>query len=232
MSVLRRIIALLVLAIAPAAATENFSGIYQGKMEGVDAQLVLVETSNLLTGEIRLANGYVIKLNGERKDNAAEGAAASVAGAASFFLEHNGERVKLFLKETGPLTGQTIRVMLEFHASAANAGSDTPPDTDRDPRLAGVWHGTEIRATGDMVLRTSIELELVADGNYREADDAGGDTITDTAQQQGRWRVDKGKLQLQRAGDTQWKSLGFYQLRGDELLLIDDDGRAQAWRRQ
>jgi hypothetical protein len=215
---------------AQQAAAAELSGLYRGQMNGVDARLALSEAGSAVNGEIRLDNGYVVKLIGQRQADAIRGAAASAAGAATFLLTRDGDGVKLLLEETAPLTGQTIVLHLAFRAEAGPADSEPATDADRDLRLAGVWHGEALRHAGDMVLRVAVVLELRGDGSYRLTDDAADRMSTDGGQD-GSWQVAEGRLRLLPAGSTQWKALGFYQLRGGELLLIDAEGHAQNWRR-
>lgn len=225
---------LLRLALPAAHATETLAGVYQGQIDGVDARLSLSESGFVLTGQLQLFNGYAIRLNGQRQGETAAGAAASAAGAASFELARSANGVYLTLEETAPLTGRLIRVRYEFVESASNAqraGADDTADGDRDMRLVGRWLGSELRYAGDMVLRVAVLLQLSGDGRYLQSDDAASQTLSDSAQP-GQWRVEQGKLQLRADGRSEWTVLGFYQLRGDDMLLIDGEGHAQSWHRQ
>lgn len=228
----RRAAVLLCLGLSPIAAAAPLTGTYFGQMSGMDAQLRIGESGRLVEGEVVLESGYVIRLQGERDAGRAAGTAASAAGAATFVLERNDEGVRLLLDETAPLTGQTVRMRLDFRPRPAETATPPPADdSGLDLRLAGVWLGSEIRHAGDMVLRIAVTLDLRGDGSYALADDTASGAMRE-AGQSGTWQARLGKLQLQPAGSPQWRTLGFYQLRGNELLLIDSDGRAQTWRRQ
>lgn len=227
-------ITLLTLTLTTAHADDGLAGVYQGQVDGADAQLTLNEIGFSVTGRLQLANGYVIKLDGQRQGDSAAGTAASASGAASFELARDEDGVHLTLEEIAPLTGQTLRMRYEFHElSGSRAGADAVDTAsgDRDLRLAGKWRGSEIRYAGDMVLRIAVALQLLEDGHYLQADDAASQTLSESTQN-GQWRVDQGKLQLRQEGRSEWRILGFYQLRGDTLLLIDGDGKSQSWRRQ
>lgn len=224
-------VTLLAFATSHALALDSLSGVYQGQVDGVEANLSLNEIGFSLIGRLQLANGYVIKLNGQRQGETAAGAAASAAGAANFELARNEGGVSLILEETAPLTGRTIRVRHEFREFSGSAGDVDLAEGSRDLRLVGVWLGSEIRYAGDMVLRVAVSLQLLEDGRYLQADDAASQSMAASAQS-GQWRIDRGILQLKRDERSDWSALGFYQLRGDDLQLINAEGQAQLWHRQ
>ncbi|MGH8629732.1 MAG: hypothetical protein ACREU7_03060, partial [Burkholderiales bacterium] len=83
---------------------------------------------------------------------------------------------------------------------------------------------------GDMILRMNFNLEFAADGSYTESADFGADGSMSPVRR-GEWTTSAGVLRVRASGGN-WESLGRYQARARELVLIGSDGASEVWRRR
>lgn len=220
------------LAGAASAAAQNFSGTYSGSIGELPATLVLFDAAGVLTGHLTVEGGYTIHLRGSSTEAGAEGGASSQVGVGTFALRPRESGVLLALEEMAPVTGSMIRTELPFTKSAATIQEAGAEDAlvKRDPRLVGIWQGSRIHHAGDMALRMNAALVLNADGTFTEkADFADRGTMSMT--RQGEWGSSAGALRVKPRGSEDWLLLGRYQVKGDQLVLIDQDGRSEVWQR-
>jgi hypothetical protein len=218
----------------PVGAAEGLSGEYTGLFDGRPAMLVLHDFGASLTGRLSVEDGYAILLNGSVTGGVAAGGASSPTGVATFEVRPNASGVTLTLEEAAPVSGKTVRTRFEFSRFAqAPAAPDAAADTDsmqRDLRLVGTWRTTRTHRAGDMVLRLNFVVELRADGSFHETADAGAGGST-SLDRKGQWSTGAGALRIRAGASGDWASLGRYQVRSQELVLIGADGASEVWRR-
>jgi hypothetical protein len=215
------------------AAADALPGVYSGRIDGKPATLTLQEFATNLTGRLNVEGGYAVLLNGRIADGGALGGASGPAGAATFELTPNAGGVTLILEEVAPVSGRVSRARFEFTRTPAEVspgGIDTGAlASQRDARVVGAWLGSRLHHAGDMILRMRFSLEFAPDGSYTESADFGADGSMSPVRR-GMWSTAAGVLRV-RVSDDQWESLGRYQARGSELVLIGADGAAEVWRR-
>jgi hypothetical protein len=217
-----------------ACAADALPGTYSGRFDGRPATLVLEEFAANLTGRLNVEGGYTVVLHGKFVDGGASGGASGPAGVATFELRPNAGGVTLILEELGPVSGRVIRASFEFARRGDTVAPADPPKgahvAQRDSRVVGSWLGTRLHHAGDMILRMSFSLEFAPDGSYAESADFSADGSMSPVRK-GEWSTSAGVLRV-RTSDGDWESLGRYQARGAELVLIGSDGAAEVWRRR
>jgi hypothetical protein len=219
-------------ASATSAFAQNFSGTYSGSIEDLPATLVLFDAAGVLTGHLTVEGGYTVQLRGSSAESGAEGGASSQMGVGTFALRASENGVLLALEEMAPVSGSLIRTELPFTKSSSNIQEANAEDAlfKRDPRLIGIWQGSRIHHAGDMALRLNAALVLNADGTFTEKSDF-ADRGTMSMTRQGEWGSSAGSLRVKPRGSPDWLLLGRYQVKGDQLVLIDHDGRSEVWQR-
>lgn len=233
---LRAATLLVALAACPmrVGAADALPGVYSGRFDDKPATLTLQESTTNLTGRLSVEGGYTVLLNGRIADSGASGGAVGPAGAATFELRPNVGGVTLILEEIAPVSGRVIRMSFEFTRTRERAGTADPDasavPSQHDSRVVGAWLGTRLHHAGDMILRMSFSLEFAPDGSYIESADFGADGSLSPVRR-GVWSTMGGVLRV-RISDGEWESLGRYQARGRELVLIGSDGAAEVWRRR
>ena len=98
---------------------------------------------------------------------------------------------------------------------------EAPPDQE----LVGTWTTHSYERRGDMVVPVTSIMVLAPDGDYSYE----SEPIAES--KQGQWRSHNGRLEyLPKDADT-WSSIGHYQLRGNNLIIIVPDRDPQLWTR-
>ena len=221
----------LLAGVGPAAA-QTFSGAYSGSVDGKPASLVLLDAAGVITGQLTMDGGYTVYLRGGSTEGGAEGGASSPLGVATFKLFPRNGSLILTLEEMAPVSGLMVKTDFSFTKSGserehAQAGEET---LRRDARLIGVWQGSRMHHAGDMVLRLNSSLVLHADGSFTESADL-ADQGAMSMVRQGEWGSAAGALRVRPNGSADWLLLGRYQVRDDQLVLIDSDGQSEVWQR-
>jgi hypothetical protein len=222
----------LLASVASVAAQPTFSGAYSGTIDGKPASLVLYDAAGVLTGQLTTEGGYTVQLRGSSSEAGADGGASSPMGVGTFELRPGSDGVTLSLEEMAPVSGVTVRTEFIFSKSGSEPRQATADDRSmkRDPRLIGVWQGSRMHQAGDTALQLKASLVLHADGSFRETAD-----LTDRGRmsmvREGEWGSAAGALRVRPRGANDWLLLGRYQIRDDQLVLIDSDGQSEVWQR-
>lgn len=210
-----------------AAADEQLSGIYQGHVGAASATLTLRVSHSVVTGRITRSGGTDIDLNGTLSEGKIIGA-ASIGRATGFFEAYRelGALI-VILSETGAVTGQSVELRAEFFPASETVVADKDDATAAQPdkALVGTWTTHSYERRGDMVLPVTSTMVLAADGDYSYK----SEPITES--KQGQWRSHDGRLEYRPKDAETWSTLGEYQLRGNNLIIMVPDRDPQLWTR-
>ena len=209
------------------ASDDSFSGRYAGRLGEAPATVELIVSGSMVTGHIKLEAGR-IDLKGTTDEGRLAGAAASGRGAGFFEAYREFGALIVIVRETGPVTGQSIETRGQFtrvEKSAANEITAPADPTQRDPDLVGVWVSRAAGRRGSIALMITTTMKLDLDGSYSRSSDPPEQSI------QGEWRNDDGLLEYRAEGIQSWSALGEYQLHGDSLITILPGKDPEVWTR-
>ena len=241
------------LALATAQAAEgSFSGTFTGQVGNTQAVVDLDRDDDEIYGEI-LADGYLYLLIATKVGQGmAQGEVYDPQTDSTMPAEitQQGDQLSITLMANGQpvafqFTRGTTAPSTAAPSTAAPSGAASPepaaavPEGGRDGALVGVWSYQDVMTGGGMSVATVLYMQVGADGRYRYGDartmasgaDFGGDTGTGGATT-GAWRTENNVIYVQQDGAAQWTPYARYEVSGNRLLLMFNDGSRQLWYRQ
>ena len=231
---------------AEQSAEALFTGNFRGRVGDAQAVVELEREDGEVYGEI-LADGYLYLLivnivgqgqtQGELYDPQ-----TNVTMPAE--MTQQGDRLNISLVANGqPVALQFTRGGAPDTATSADStdpetAPETAPEGNRDPALIGAWSYQDVMTGGGMSVATILHMQVSADGRYSYGNartmasgaDFGGDTGTGGADT-GVWRTENNVIFVQPDGATQWMPYARYEVSGNRLLLVFNDGSRQLWHR-
>lgn len=221
---------------------ESFTGQFTGRVGDAQAVVELEREDDEVYGEI-LADGYlyllIVNVVGQGQ---AQGELYDPQTNVTMPAEmtQQGDQLNLRLVANGQ------PVALQFNrgdapdtvASPDSTEPEAVPGGDRDPALIGAWSYQDVMTGGGMSVATILHMQVGADGRYSYGNartmasgaDFGGDTGTGGADT-GAWRTENNVIFVQPDGTAQWVPYARYEVSGNRLLLVFNDGSRQLWHR-
>ena len=227
---LPRILALLIqlcLAAPAAADDENFSGLYEGRIGDTPATLHLRVSGSIVSGRITRPGSAIVELNGTSAEGRIVGAATTGRGAGFFEAYREFGALVVVIRESGPVTGQTMEARAEFLPAGKSPTTEKAisETVQRDHGLVGTWVIRGPGRRGDMVLPVTTTMTLDADGTYSMTSDPPDEKT------KGEWRSADALLEYRPTNGQAWSELGAYRLHGDKLIVVQPNNVAQVWTR-
>ncbi|NIP37658.1 MAG: hypothetical protein GWO07_07205 [Candidatus Dadabacteria bacterium] len=221
----------------------DFTGIYEGEIDGVPTSLQLTQSGSNITGDIN-KNGLLYNVVGITDDNGIQGRMSDSSNIESCMLQaeiNNGFLIIHLISHD--LETRTIsRDSYTFKKTEQrNIKQDTTQDRtiadlefDLDPGLIGTWAREEILTSADNAISTQVAIELGSGGSYKllgsislkDAKDTGysGDTT------KGKWRTHNGTFYILVSGSKYWKPYAKYIIEDkDHMTFAVEDGERQNW---
>ena len=224
----------------------DFTGRYEGEIDGIKTLLQLSQKSNNLHGDLN-KSGVIFSVVGVVAYDKIDGRLSDADNMQSYMLQAEINNSFLIIHlitpdlTTGSMTTNSYTFKkVESDSSKSDLTSmHLSPDTeyDNDTGLIGTWAREEIIGSSEMAISTQVVIELDGEGNYKlvgainlkGAKDTGysGDTT------QGRWRTYNGIFYILVSGSKYWKPYAVYNIEGkDKMTFTLEDGERQNWVRR
>ncbi len=221
----------------------DFTGRYEGEIDGIKALLQLNQDSNDLQGDLN-KNGVVFSVVGVVTDDKIEGRLSDADNMQSYMLQAEINNSFLIIHlitpdlTSGNMTTNSYtfkKVDRDTNKSALSSKYlITDSEYDNDTDLIGTWAREEIIGSTEMAISTQVVIELDSEGNYKllgainlkGAKDTGysGDTT------KGKWRTHNGIFYMLVSGSKYWKPYARYNIEGnDKMTFILEDAERQDW---
>jgi len=221
----------------------DFTGRYEGEIDGIKSLLQLSQKSNNLHGDLN-KSGVIFSVVGVVTHDKIEGRLTDAGNMQSYMLqaEINNSFLIIHLITPDLTTGSMTTNSYTFKKvdsdtnktdlSSKHLISDSQYDNDAD--LSGTWAREEIIGSSEMAISTQVVIELDNKGNYKllgainlkGAKDTGysGDTT------KGKWRTHNGTFYMLVSGSKYWKPYARYNIEGNnKMTFILEDGERQDW---
>lgn len=221
----------------------DFTGRYEGEIDGIKALLQLNQDSNDLQGDLN-KNGVVFSVVGVVTDDKIEGRLSDADNMQSYMLqaEINNSFLIIHLITPDLTSGNMTTNSYTFKKVDRDTNKSdlsskyliTDSEYDNDTALIGTWAREEIIGSTEMAISTQVVIELDSEGNYKllgainlkGAKDTGysGDTT------KGKWRTHNGIFYMLVSGSKYWKPYARYNIEGnDKMTFILEDAERQDW---
>ncbi len=221
----------------------DFTGRYEGEIDGIKALLQLNQDSNDLQGDLN-KNGVVFSVVGVVTDDKIEGRLSDADNMQSYMLqaEINNSFLIIHLITPDLTSGNMTTNSYTFKKVDRDTNKSdlsskyliTDSEYDNDTDLIGTWAREEIIGSTEMAISTQVVIELDSEGNYKllgainlkGAKDTGysGDTT------KGKWRTHNGIFYMLVSGSKYWKPYARYNIEGnDKMTFILEDAERQDW---
>jgi len=221
----------------------DFTGRYEGEIDGIKALLQLNQDSNDLHGDLN-KNGVVFSVVGVVTDDKIEGRLSDADNMQSYMLqaEINNSFLIIHLITPDLTSGNMTTNSYTFKKVDRDTNKSdlsskyliTDSEYDNDTDLIGTWAREEIIGSTEMAISTQVVIELDSEGNYKllgainlkGAKDTGysGDTT------KGKWRTHNGIFYMLVSGSKYWKPYARYNIEGnDKMTFILEDAERQDW---
>ncbi len=221
----------------------DFTGRYEGEIDGIKSLLQLSQKSNNLHGDLN-KSGVIFSVVGVVAHDKIEGRLTDTDNMQSYMLqaEINNSFLIIHLISPDLTTGSMTTNSYTFKKvdndtnktdlSSKHLISDSQYDNDTD--LSGTWAREEIIGSSEMAISTQVVIELDNKGNYKllgainlkGAKDTGysGDTT------KGKWRTHNGTFYMLVSGSKYWKPYARYNIEGNNKMTFTlEDGERQDW---
>lgn len=221
----------------------DFTGRYEGEIDGIKSLLQLSQKSNNLHGDLN-KSGVIFSVVGVVTQDKIEGRVTDADNMQSYMLqaEINNSFLIIHLITPDLTTGSMTTNSYTFKKvdndtnktdlSSKHLISDSQYDNDTD--LSGTWAREEIIGSSEMAISTQVVIELDNKGNYKllgainlkGAKDTGysGDTT------KGKWRTHNGTFYMLVSGSKYWKPYARYNIEGNNKMTFTlEDGERQDW---
>ena len=221
----------------------DFTGRYEGEIDGIKSLLQLSQKSNNLHGDLN-KSGVIFSVVGVVTHDKIEGRLSDAGNMQSYMLqaEINNSFLIIHLISPDLTTGSMTTNSYTFKKvdsdtnktdlSSKHLISDSQYDNDTD--LSGTWAREEIIGSSEMAISTQVVIELDNKGNYKllgainlkGAKDTGysGDTT------KGKWRTHNGIFYMLVSGSKYWKPYARYNIEGNNKMTFTlEDGERQDW---
>lgn len=221
----------------------SFAGQFAGKVGDAQAVVELEREDDEIYGEI-LADGYLYLLIATMVgEGQAQGELYDPQTNATMPAEVTHQGVQLNIRLV--VNGQPVALQFnrgssapEVATSPASPAPEAMPEGNRDPALIGAWSYQDVMTGGGMSVATILHMQVGADGRYSYGNartmasgaDFGGDTGTGGADT-GAWRTENNVIFVHPDGTAQWVPYARYEVSGNRLLLVFNDGTRQLWHR-
>lgn len=224
----------------------DFSGTYQGEMDGISTSLNLTQKGSNLTGDIN-KGGLLYNVVGIAEDDSIQGRMSDAENIEHYMLQAEINNSFLIIHLiTHNLDDSSISKNSFTFKKSNTKSADTiqPPEKvikesefNNDKSLLGIWAREEILTSPENAISTQVVIELDSKGNYslvgainlKGAKDTGysGDTT------KGKWRTHNGTFHILVSGSKYWKPYARYKIDGpDEMTFTLEDGERLNWVKQ
>jgi len=221
----------------------DFTGRYEGEIDGIKTLLQLNQKSNNLDGDLN-KSGVVFSVVGVVTHDKIEGRLTDADNMQSYMLQAEINNSFLIIHlitpdlKTGSMTTNSYTFKrVDSDANESDLSSKhliTDSQYDNDADLIGTWARQEIIGSSEMAISTQVVIELDKEGNYslvgainlKGAKDTGysGDTT------KGKWRTHNGTFYMLVSGSKYWKPYARYNIEGNnKMTFILEDGERQDW---
>ena len=221
----------------------DFTGRYEGEIDGIKSLLQLSQKSNNLHGDLN-KSGVIFSVVGVVTNDNIQGRLSDAGNMESYMMQAEINNSFLIIHlitpdlTTGSMTTNSYtfkRVDSDTNKSDLSSKhliSDSQYDNDTD--LIGTWAREEIIGNSEMAISTQVVIELDNKGNYKllgainlkGAKDTGysGDTT------KGKWRTHNGTFYMLVSGSKYWKPYARYNIEGNNKMTFTlEDGERQNW---
>jgi len=221
----------------------DFTGRYEGEIDGIKALLQLSQKSNNIQGDLN-KSGVIFSVVGVVTNDNIQGRLSDAGNMESYMLQAEINNSFLIIHlitpdlTTGSMTTNSYTFKKvdsdtnETDLSSKHLITDSQYDNDTD--LIGTWAREEIIGSSEMTISTQVVIELDKEGNYslvgainlKGAKDTGysGDTT------KGKWRTHNGTFYMLVSGSKYWKPYARYNIEGNnKMTFILEDGERQDW---
>ena len=221
----------------------DFTGRYEGEIDGIKTLLQLSQKSNNLHGDLN-KSGVIFSVVGVVAHDKIEGRLSDADNMQSYMLQAEINNSFLIIHlitpdlTSGNMTTNSYtfkKVDRDTNKSALSSKYlITDSEYDNDTDLIGTWAREEIIGSTEMAISTQVVIELDSEGNYKllgainlkGAKDTGysGDTT------KGKWRTHNGIFYMLVSGSKYWKPYARYNIEGnDKMTFILEDAERQDW---
>ncbi len=221
----------------------DFTGRYEGEIDGIKALLQLSQKSNNLKGDLN-KNGVIFSVVGVVTNDNIQGRLSDAGNMESYMMqaEINNSFLIIHLITPDLTTGSMTTNSYTFKKIDSDTNESNLPSKhittdsqyDNDTDLIGTWAREEIIGSSEMAISTQVVIELGNKGNYKllgainlkGAKDTGysGDTT------KGKWRTHNGTFYMLVSGSKYWKPYARYNIEGNNKMTFTlQDGERQDW---
>lgn len=221
----------------------DFTGRYEGEIDGIKSLLQLSQKSNNLHGDLN-KSGVIFSVVGVVTQDKIEGRLTDADNMQSYMLqaEINNSFLIIHLISPDLTTGSMTTNSYTFKKVDSDTNKTdlsskhliTDSQYDNDTDLIGTWAREEIIGSSEMAISTQVVIELDNKGNYKllgainlkGAKDTGysGDTT------KGKWRTHNGTFYMLVSGSKYWKPYARYNIEGNNKMTFTlEDGERQDW---
>lgn len=220
----------------------SFDGDYIGQIQGTTTSLRLATQGNVLSGNANAA-GYIYNLSGTVQGHHCAGQLQDPQNGAAMGFEAalEGDTLTLSIAFPDLYAGGFNNVTLQFQRQTA--GSQSTPEVDDgttdpshlDPILLGEWMRSQSMSGGGIAVVTQERLRINPDGTFLMYDSKAvgpTGTIQGSETLAGKWRTERGIIQVKVSGQLNWLPYGRYIVQGGSLMFTLAEGTRELWQRQ
>ena len=221
-----------------------YTGSYKGIIDGVNCIINITQQGSSVKGELQKGN-YYFNLVGVIINDIINGRLSDTENFESYIvlgqfdqgdlqLDLTQHDIQKGLTESNTYTFKIISTTGNIQSDSQNSYDSTYPAV-MDTQLTGTWAREELFRSSGMTVNTKLLIELRSDGIYKILGaknqeghkDAGysGDTTT------GKWKTRNKVFYILVSGSKHWKPYAKYNIDGDIMEFILEDGERQEWSR-
>lgn len=221
------------------AQSASWKGTYSGKIDNVNATLVLNQEGRRVSGECD-ADGYRYLLSCDAEGNHCTGSVRDPQASVVLDMEmtRTGNSVAVIVKAVDEF-GYVQAVTYTFNRGTAPVTKSKEGHAkggNRDARLVGNWLYTDSYVSGDFSMTSQYRLIVNADGTYLYGDaklagggNAGSVSSSGGGYTRGQWKTENGIIFIN--DGSGWQSYCKYYIENNSMMMTFENGKRQVWKR-